>query len=64
MNRQFRRQMKQMQNLQGVLGKAQDELEMKTVEASSGHQRRGPGKQSGRVAGYGASRRPHYTHAE
>ena len=36
MNRQFRRQMKQMQNLQDVLGKAQDELEVKTVEASSG----------------------------
>ena len=36
MNRQFRRQMKQMQNLQGVLDKAQDELEMKTVEASAG----------------------------
>ena len=36
MNRQFRRQKKQMQNLQDVLGKAQDELEMKTVEASAG----------------------------
>ncbi|MCH8090442.1 MAG: YbaB/EbfC family nucleoid-associated protein [Chloroflexi bacterium] len=36
MNRQIRRQMKQMQNLQNVLGKAQDELEMKTVEASAG----------------------------
>ncbi len=36
MNRQLRRQMKQMQNLQNVLGKAQDELEMKTVEASAG----------------------------
>ena len=36
MNRHFRRQMKQMQGLQNVLVKAQEELAEKTVEASVG----------------------------
>ena len=36
MNRQMRRQMKQMQGLQDSLAKAQDELEEMTVEASAG----------------------------
>ena len=36
MNRQMRRQMKQMAGLQEALAKAQDELEEMTVEASAG----------------------------
>ena len=36
MNRQFRRQMKQMQDVQGMLAKAQEELADKSVEASVG----------------------------
>ena len=36
MNRQFRRQMKQMQDVQAMLAKAQDELGEKEVEASVG----------------------------
>lgn len=36
MNRSLRRQMKQMQGLQDMLAKAQEELADKTVEASSG----------------------------
>ena len=36
MNRQFRRQMKQMQDVQAMLAKAQDELAEKEVEASVG----------------------------
>ncbi|MFQ5934134.1 MAG: YbaB/EbfC family nucleoid-associated protein, partial [Dehalococcoidia bacterium] len=36
MNRSMRRQMKQMQGLQAMLAKAQEELAEKTVEASAG----------------------------
>ena len=36
MNRQFRRQMKQMQDVQGMLAKAQEELADKEITASAG----------------------------
>jgi DNA-binding YbaB/EbfC family protein len=36
MNRQMRRQMKQMQGLQDALAKAQEDLDEETVEASAG----------------------------
>jgi len=36
LNRQFRRQMKQMQDVQGMLAKAQEELADKEITASAG----------------------------